>query len=227
MKRENMKKDNMKRKNMQIARGRAGKAMARIRNLLPPLSRTLLERRIPQVLERYVKGSVLEVGPKRHPLQSYARVKMNNYASLDIDAKVFPTYVADIHNTKIDVRFDTVVALEVLEHLERPWDAVEEIHRLLRGGGVAILSTRFIHPYHGEPHDYYRFTEYALRDLFSGFSRVHIIVQGSWLCVLWDTLSATLLTCWLRAFNPLIAFFCGSGSRRTRHPLGFIIIAKR
>jgi 2-polyprenyl-3-methyl-5-hydroxy-6-metoxy-1,4-benzoquinol methylase len=37
--------------------------------------------------------------------------------------------------------FDIVVAGEVLEHLKRPFEFVEEISRVLRSGGILLLST--------------------------------------------------------------------------------------
>ncbi len=40
-----------------------------------------------------------------------------------------------------DAGFDLVVAVEVLEHLESPRAFLREIHRVLRPGGLAVLST--------------------------------------------------------------------------------------
>ncbi len=65
--------------------------------------------------------------------------------------------------------FDTVICTELLEHLTRPRQAVEEIHRVLRSGGRCILSTRFCYPIHGAPHDYFRFSEFSLRSLFASW----------------------------------------------------------
>lgn len=36
--------------------------------------------------------------------------------------------------------FDAVIARDVLEHLDRPWDAVREIHEALKPGGLALAS---------------------------------------------------------------------------------------
>lgn len=37
--------------------------------------------------------------------------------------------------------FDAVVCIDGIEHLERPFDFIEECHRILRRGGVLIIST--------------------------------------------------------------------------------------
>lgn len=63
-----------------------------------------------------------------------------------------------------DESFDVVVSDQVLEHVEgNPEKAVQECHRLLRPGGVAIHTTCFINPIHGVPRDFWRFTPDGLR----------------------------------------------------------------
>jgi SAM-dependent methyltransferase len=37
--------------------------------------------------------------------------------------------------------FDLVIALEIVEHIENPWNFLREIRRLLRKGGLLVLST--------------------------------------------------------------------------------------
>jgi SAM-dependent methyltransferase len=58
--------------------------------------------------------------------------------------------------------FDTVLATDVLEHVPRPEMLINEIARVLRRDGYLILSVPFFYWVHEEPHDYYRYTEYAL-----------------------------------------------------------------
>ena len=42
--------------------------------------------------------------------------------------------------------FDAVIARDVLEHLDRPWDAVHEIHEVLKPGGLALASVPMARP---------------------------------------------------------------------------------
>jgi SAM-dependent methyltransferase len=39
------------------------------------------------------------------------------------------------------VRFDVVIAVEVLEHLPNPWNEIREIEKVLAPGGIVIFST--------------------------------------------------------------------------------------
>ena len=69
--------------------------------------------------------------------------------------------------------FAYVVADQVLEHVEGdPQRAVDEIRRVLRPGGVAIITTCFYNPIHWGPEDFWRFTPAALRYLCRDFSTI-------------------------------------------------------
>ncbi|OGL30973.1 methyltransferase [Candidatus Saccharibacteria bacterium RIFCSPHIGHO2_02_FULL_47_12] len=92
--------------------------------------------------------------------------------TFDINSEAGTTYVGDItkKNDSIpDGRFDVVVCTEVLEHTLQPFDAVEEIRRILKPGGVALVSTPFNFRIHGPLPDCWRFTEHGLRALFKDF----------------------------------------------------------
>ena len=64
-----------------------------------------------------------------------------------------------------DAAFDCVIATEVLEHCADPAAVVREVARVLRPGGVALLTTPFMVGLHEMPHDYFRYTPSALRAL--------------------------------------------------------------
>ena len=62
---------------------------------------------------------------------------------------------------------NTVLLLDVLEHVQRPGLCIAEIHRVLRTGGSLVLNIPFIYPLHDEPHDYQRWTKYGIRSLLT------------------------------------------------------------
>ncbi len=70
--------------------------------------------------------------------------------------------------------FDLVVSTEMLEHV-RDWKtAIRQMKRVLKPGGFLVISTRGPgFPYHGHPHDYWRYT---VRDFERIFSDLRILV---------------------------------------------------
>lgn len=65
--------------------------------------------------------------------------------------------------------FDIIICTEVLEHVSNPFDAVHEIKRILKPGGILFLTTPFNFRIHGPLPDNWRFTEHGLRELFKGW----------------------------------------------------------
>ena len=63
--------------------------------------------------------------------------------------------------------FDLVICLETLEHAQKPWMVAQEIERVMADNGVAIVSSQQNFPIHLHPSDYFRFTPYGLRSLFT------------------------------------------------------------
>lgn len=55
--------------------------------------------------------------------------------------------------------FDVVISTEMLEHAQDWRTAVDQMKRVLRPGGLLIVTARGPgFPYHGYPHDYWRYT---------------------------------------------------------------------
>jgi SAM-dependent methyltransferase len=70
-------------------------------------------------------------------------------------------------------RFDYVICEQVLEHVEDPWAAVDNLRELCRPGGHVLVSTPFLVKVHEFPAygmlDYWRFTPRGLRTLLERF----------------------------------------------------------
>jgi ubiquinone/menaquinone biosynthesis C-methylase UbiE len=62
-----------------------------------------------------------------------------------------------------DNEFDTIVLSDVLEHIPVPEHLWNEMARILSKNGKIIMNVPFFYWLHEEPHDYYRYTEHALR----------------------------------------------------------------
>lgn len=187
-------------------------------------NRISLDRLLARHFRRLPGGRVLDVGAKSAPYRDL--IPHDSYLTLDLDASRQPDIHADVHDLEWDGEpFDAVLALEVLEHLREPATAVERLRRVLRDGGVCLLSTRFLYRYHPDPEDHYRFTRDSLEYLFRAWSRVEVEHHGNRLQVIWEMVNAGGRTrVVLNLLNPLIARF---ESRSTRFPLGFVVRAER
>jgi SAM-dependent methyltransferase len=61
--------------------------------------------------------------------------------------------------------FDTVLLLEVLEHVADAQQVLAEISRVLKPGGTLLISMPFLYPLHDAPHDYRRYTAPGLNKM--------------------------------------------------------------
>jgi SAM-dependent methyltransferase len=120
-------------------------------------------------------------GPFNDLLSRHAAARGFAVTSFDIDPDRGPDVVGDICRSPFRPEsFDAVVVGEVLEHVQAPHLAIDNLHRLLAPGGSLILTTPFIFPIHDRPHDYYRFTRYGLAHLLREFTQVRITPRSSW-----------------------------------------------
>jgi SAM-dependent methyltransferase len=62
---------------------------------------------------------------------------------------------------------DSILLLNVLEHLKKPMECISEINRILKPHGRFILHMPFMYPLHDRPFDYQRFSIHGLRELIN------------------------------------------------------------
>jgi SAM-dependent methyltransferase len=128
-------------------------------------------------------GVVLDVGAAE---QYYRRLlePIGPVVSLDIALYGATDVVGDCQ--RLPIRSDAlaaVFAVEVLEHLPRPWVFFREAARVLRPGGVLAGVAPQYCPTHGFPHDYFRFTREGVESMArdAGLETVALwSIGGSW-----------------------------------------------
>jgi SAM-dependent methyltransferase len=147
------------------------------------------------VFRRYVSGAAattrwLNVGSgERQPLT------MPNVVNLDVTRGPFVHVIGDAHVLPFhDEIFDGVVCRAVLEHLREPWRACSEIFRVLRPGGIVLVTVPFLYPYHGHPDDYRRFTAAGIRVLLDGFEEIECGIGRLPTAAMLSTMSAYAAT---------------------------------
>lgn len=131
-----------------------------------------------RTFKAYLKGTVLDAGAGTLSARYLVKRLGFEYKSLDLEKHHLDIdYVGDVQKMPIaDASFDSVVCLQVLEHVPNPQKAIAEIYRVLKPGGTAIVSVPFLLYLHNEPNDYWRYTKHSLRNLFTeaGFEIVEL-----------------------------------------------------
>ena len=184
------------------------------------LSRRVLNRELPGSIPTGPVGTVLDVGGASG-IRYRRLVRCERYWTVDVQPHNRPNVVGDAHRLPfVDRSVDLVLCLQVLEHCRRPADVFREIHRVLAPGGRLVLSTVLVYELHGSPHDFYRFTEAALRDLAHDFAEVEVRTLGNRFVAAYDLTMARSL-----AFNSLfgrMAYRMGTAPSASC-PCGFIL----
>jgi SAM-dependent methyltransferase len=196
-------------------------------------------------LAQYASGSLLDMGCGHVPYYEMYKSLVQDVTCVDWDNSL---HKSDFVDEAIDLNqplplgseiFDTVLLTDVLEHIFNPIQLVREISRILRPGGNVIIGVPFLYWLHEQPHDFYRYTEYALRQMCtgSGLTIVRLTPYGGAPEVLADIV-AKCLAVRLRSISTMFVAICRfilrlkaiqSVSHRTAplFPLGYIVVARK
>lgn len=105
--------------------------------------------------------------------------RVGEYIGCDIQEGRGVDRIEDLHDlTFEDDSIGTIICLETLEHVADPLRAVEEMHRVLRPGGVLAISSLMFFPIHAHPWDYWRFTPEGFALLLRPFETSTVVAQG-------------------------------------------------
>ncbi|NNF07070.1 MAG: methyltransferase domain-containing protein [Candidatus Eisenbacteria bacterium] len=143
----------------------------RLTNLPNPAIASRRPVKTKEVFEKHVvrgEGLILNLGSGVHKLYENP-----NVMNLDISPHGNVDVVGDgMALPLLDNQFDGAVLDAVLEHVPNPFRVIEEVHRVLKPGGFVLAHAPFLYPYHGAPHDYFRYTDSGLRQVFHQFEEV-------------------------------------------------------
>ena len=135
-----------------------------------------------------MKGKLLDFGCGSKPYQSFFNV--DEYIGVDYENSGHPHA-----NEQIDFfydgkylpfennSFDNVLCSEVVEHVFNLDEALHEIHRVLKPTGKLLITCPFVWSEHEVPHDYARYTQFALKDILEkkGFEILSFNKSGNFI----------------------------------------------
>jgi SAM-dependent methyltransferase len=210
----------------------------------------LLTQLIAKAYERYLpefaRGRLLDLGCGKVPLYAAYRAKVSEITCVDWGMSAHGGQHLDVtHDLNQplplpDERFDTVILSDVLEHVRAPEALLGEVARILAPGGKLLLNVPFFYWLHEQPHDYYRYTEHALRAMVqrSGLQLVSLESLGGAPEVLADVIgkhvcqvpfvgrmSSRVLQKMTHAITGLPAISRQLAPSRQRFPLAYFLVA--
>ncbi len=137
-------------------------------------------------ISHYIKGRVLDIGCSNKEARKYLPddcqyIGLDYYKTATEWYGSYPETYGDAQNLPFkDNSVNSVLLLDVLEHLPAPEKCIREIKRILIAGGVFIIQVPFIYPLHDVPLDFQRWTLFGLRELLKdGFTIIEEIHQGN------------------------------------------------
>jgi SAM-dependent methyltransferase len=139
------------------------------------LLRATLNARLQQ---EFLEGKILDLGSGGSDRYSTTipRHISSSYELFDVKQGV----VVDFEQDRLpytDSAYDTILLFNVLEHLFNYSNILKEIRRIKRTDGVFIGYVPFLHWYHADPHDYFRYTHEALERILRDIGFEDIVIE--------------------------------------------------
>lgn len=199
-------------------------------------------------LPRHVRGRLLDLGCGKAPLYDSYKELATDIVCVDWESTLhkneYLDFECDLTKTLPfgDGEFDTIILSDVLEHIPEPAALWREMARILAPKGRLLMNVPFYYWLHEQPHDYYRYTEFALRRFVdnSGLTLLHLQPLGGAPEILADIVSKNLLFLgkFGRPFAAFTQWFAGafirtrfggkvSSSTSPTFPFGYALIAEK
>ena len=181
-------------------------------------------------------GYTLDISSEKHA--SYEKdwnIELKNLINIDIDGK--PNILADINN--LPFKNNTISnfgCFNVLELIQFPKIAVQDIHRVLNKTGYLVGYVPFLYPIHNQPVDYWRFSNKSLYQILSigGFENIIIEPLGGRFIVMYDIILPKklffirfILSLLSIGLNILYDMFHSKEYNREMYPSGYFFYAKK
>jgi SAM-dependent methyltransferase len=140
------------------------------------------------------QGVVLDIGGRDRGAFRKPKDAVQRWISADISPDHSPDMVLDVADMAAvgSGAIDVVSAIELFEHVDRIESGIRECLRVLRPGGVLILSAPFLYQVHADPYDYQRWTEMRWRQALAdaGFQIEELVITGRFFSVWADMAKA-------------------------------------
>jgi SAM-dependent methyltransferase len=190
-------------------------------------ARDLRSRALFAALRSVSQGSVLDVGGwdfvrtaqrKGVPFESWTTLEYDRERLLEFeDPRVQVAYGDGCDMDFDDQSFDTVINVQVLEHVFEPIRMVAEIGRVLKRGGHAVFVVPATSTMHMAPHYHCNFSRYWIEEAMdrAGLEIVELVPVGG----VWSTTASHLFFFFLQSMR-----YEGMSDARIRRGAAFFLL---
>jgi len=153
-------------------------------SLANPNFLVLQSRRI--IFTRWIKGlspaqglTVLDVGGRYQPYRPLFENRLAHYIACDLERTELVDVIASGESLPFaSDSFDVVLCTQVFEYFDHPHLAAKEIHRVLRPGGVLLMSVVSFGPRFVDD-EHWRFTPSGIQAVLHLFGQITIVPETS------------------------------------------------
>lgn len=197
-----------------------------------------------RLIKEYTSGVLLDCGCGDVPFFEIYKDNVSDIVCIDWENTLHKNDFVDQYvdlNREIPMDsnfFNTILVTDVLEHIANPELFMKEMARLLKSGGNLLIMVPFYYWIHEEPHDYARYTEFALRNFCvkNNLSIVYLRPYGGFPDIVLDLINKRFVKSekaarvFMRVCRILVNSRWYKKSRETssKHfPLGYCLVAKK
>ncbi len=126
---------------------------------------------------KYIVGETLDIGAGEggrykgiFPCSKYITMDVEKFPGVDVVGRAESIPMRD--NS-----IDSIVCTQVMEHLNKPFEAVEEFYRILKTGGHILVTAPQMNELHEEPNDFFRYTKFGLISMFENIGFKTIVYE--------------------------------------------------
>jgi SAM-dependent methyltransferase len=201
-----------------------------------------------RVIPLYASGHLLDLGCGKVPLYGFYRSYIEDNTCVDWSNSLHQNKHVDLfmdlnHPLNLDKStYSTIILSDVLEHIRNPDHLWKEMSRVIQKDGYLLMNVPFYYWIHEEPHDYFRYTKYALMSMAedNDFEIVEIKPLGGVPEIIADIVSKNLMNIRILG-KPLVLFIqvfvrsfisLGIGrklssSTSEKFPYGYALVARK
>jgi len=137
---------------------------------------------------------VLDVGGRLQPYRELLQERIQRYTSVDLRSTPLVDAIAAAERQPFAPEtFDLVICTQMMEYVPEPRVVLSEIHRVLKPGGVLMLSLPAAHLRDADE-ECWSFHPAGIRNLLAAYSDVEVVPEGSSISGFFRTVNVCLNT---------------------------------